>query len=493
MYLIAISLIFLVVWSVWQTRVQTLEQSKGATANMARAMAQQASDTIKSTDNILRGIVAEMESTETHRLKPPALHRLLTEIMQDQPMLSNLSVYDATGAVIAHSYPDRSRLASISDRDYFRFHAQSPDRAPHVAGPILGRITNEWVITISRRVNDQSGRFAGIALATIRVDFFRNYYKEFNIGNFGTILLATDKGILLVRLAQKETAVGYDISKGPVFREYMSKGPVGTAMLVANIDGTERLYSYRHLEQYPLLVAVALSKEDIFATWQTQTYQIIFLTTLLLLLLGIIGVRLVYMINAKDAVEYELRDAKEKLEDLNSELETQASIDVLTGLPNRRKFEATYKIEFQRAARNQSPIAIIMLDVDRFKQYNDRYGHPAGDECLSQIGRMLREKGPNRATDLPARYGGEEMIVLLPDTDLTGAIAIAEKIRLAIRALGIEHTANPDRIVTISAGVAACTPSQADPNLAAHLLKSADKALYAAKAGGRDRVCCEDD
>src|SRR5690606_27704657 len=244
-----------------------------------------------------------------------------------------------------------------------------------------------------------------------------------------------------------------------------------------------------HLKTYPLLVAVALSKDDILATWTSHAYQLIVITVFLLLMLGAIGWRLIRQIHARDVAEHELMLAKEQLEKLNIDLENLASVDALTGLANRRKFDATLALEFNRALRNSSSIALVMIDVDRFKQWNDLYGHPYGDVCLQRIGKILLEQ-TNRASDLPARYGGEEMVLLLPETDLAGAFAVAERIRLAIHALQMTHKASPSGIVTISAGVAACSP--ADGYQAAQLLQTADTALYAAKTGGRDRVCCSE-
>jgi diguanylate cyclase (GGDEF)-like protein len=131
-----------------------------------------------------------------------------------------------------------------------------------------------------------------------------------------------------------------------------------------------------------------------------------------------------------------------------------------------------------------------MLDVDYFNQYNDIYGHPAGDECLRKISQAVKA-AQNRAGDLTARYGGEELAVLLPGADVAGAIAVAEKILLAVRNLRITHTANPAGIVAISAGVAACVPTR-EGSIPLELVQAADQALYAAKSGGRDRVCCHD-
>jgi diguanylate cyclase (GGDEF)-like protein len=131
---------------------------------------------------------------------------------------------------------------------------------------------------------------------------------------------------------------------------------------------------------------------------------------------------------------------------------------------------------------------LIMIDVDCFKQYNDIYGHSAGDECLQAIGRTIAGLASRRPGDLAARYGGEELAVLLPNTDVVGAVVLAERIRSAVRDLQIVHAGTTDGFVTLSAGVDAFrpVPGTGQPK---ELIQAADKALYAAKTGGRNRVC----
>lgn len=162
--------------------------------------------------------------------------------------------------------------------------------------------------------------------------------------------------------------------------------------------------------------------------------------------------------------------------------------DGLTGLANRRQFDVTLDSEFSRAMRDASTLALILLDVDCFKQYNDIYGHTAGDECLQTIGRTIADVAARRPGDLAARYGGEELAVLLPNTDVAAAAALAEKIRSAVRDLKIVHAGAPDGFVTLSAGVDALSPAETrqPPK---ELIQAADRALYAAKMGGRNRVC----
>jgi diguanylate cyclase (GGDEF)-like protein len=166
--------------------------------------------------------------------------------------------------------------------------------------------------------------------------------------------------------------------------------------------------------------------------------------------------------------------------------------DGLTGLANRRQFDVTLSNEFSRAARHASALALIMLDVDCFKQYNDIYGHAAGDDCLRTISHLIRDLTAGRPGDLAARYGGEEIAVLLPNTDVAHAVAIADNIRSAIRGLEIEHSGNPTGFVTISAGVDARVPIQGAGG-PTELILAADRALYEAKKKGRNRVLAAKD
>jgi diguanylate cyclase (GGDEF)-like protein len=181
------------------------------------------------------------------------------------------------------------------------------------------------------------------------------------------------------------------------------------------------------------------------------------------------------------------KEAEKLLEEANGRLEVLAREDALTGLANRRQFDELIEIEFGRAMRDGVPLSLIMIDVDRFKQFNDKYGHTAGDECLSSIALAL--KGVlQRPADIAARYGGEELAVLLPNTPQAGALAIAERMRRAVRALGIAHDANPDRLVTISLGVG-CLLRRLSARRPRDLIEAADAALYAAKERGRDITC----
>ena len=160
--------------------------------------------------------------------------------------------------------------------------------------------------------------------------------------------------------------------------------------------------------------------------------------------------------------------------------------DGLTGMSNRRAFDEALGNEWRRCARAQVPMALIMVDIDHFKTFNDEYGHQAGDECLQQVSAAMR-RAAARPQDMVARYGGEEFAVLLPHLDARGAEGVAKRLLEEIGQLGIAHARSAVGQVTVSIGIAGLTPSERqDPAL---LVKAADALLYQAKADGRNRYC----
>jgi diguanylate cyclase (GGDEF)-like protein len=169
-----------------------------------------------------------------------------------------------------------------------------------------------------------------------------------------------------------------------------------------------------------------------------------------------------------------------------------AYIDGLTGVHNRRHFDERLACEWARVARNATPLSVLMIDVDRFKHYNDRNGHQAGDDCLRRVAATLRD-GLRRPADLLARYGGEEFACLLPETDRAGALTVARALEQAVRDAGLVH---PDsdvaRVVTVSVGAATGGPPPRSGSARA-LMTAADEQLYAAKQSGRGRVCAGPD
>jgi diguanylate cyclase (GGDEF)-like protein len=201
--------------------------------------------------------------------------------------------------------------------------------------------------------------------------------------------------------------------------------------------------------------------------------------------LSILRQRIRQMLQQSQQVKDNFRMAAELQQD-NRNLKILASRDSLTKLHNRRGFEQYLQQEWERMLRLKSPLSLIMCDIDFFKNYNDTYGHPTGDQCLARVSSAMRNT-VRRSGDFIARYGGEEFVIVLPNTDLLGAVFVAESVRSAIKLLKIPHQNSAvENCVTMSLGVAMVYPTP--PMDTTYLLDAADRALYQAKAQGRDQV-----
>jgi diguanylate cyclase (GGDEF)-like protein len=188
--------------------------------------------------------------------------------------------------------------------------------------------------------------------------------------------------------------------------------------------------------------------------------------------------------NVRDITDRKL--AEQKLQDAYHEVEALAITDALTGLANRRHFDQALVSEWRRGMRERTPLSLLMIDADKFKSYNDTYGHPRGDNCLKQIAEAAQDAAL-RSGDLIARIGGEEFAVLLPGTSNEGAMRLARDICAGVRARALPHKESPSGFVTISVGCATLVPHLGQNS--ATLMEQADGALYEAKRSGRNRVC----
>jgi diguanylate cyclase (GGDEF)-like protein len=280
-------------------------------------------------------------------------------------------------------------------------------------------------------------------------------------------------------------AVGTDITTHPVFRlEARRNFPIRNGEI--DIAGETHVYSYSRVGDYPVGITVLRSRTHVLSAWvQSAGYAYLALALLIAGLL-LLGRRVIRQITLREQLQRQLLSTQAELEAANSSLSTMAYIDGLTDLFNRRYYEKVFERELRRACRNRTSIAVLMLDVDFFKKFNDRYGHPEGDECLKTVAQAILS-GMRRSGDFAARYGGEEFVVVLPETDLEGARAVAETIRSSVEARALENKDTPLGIVTVSVGMAAGIPQQGEQD-GPDYLAMADAALYRAKTGGRNRT-----
>ncbi|XLZ68019.1 two-component regulator propeller domain-containing protein [Massilia sp. SR12] len=205
------------------------------------------------------------------------------------------------------------------------------------------------------------------------------------------------------------------------------------------------------------------------------------------LLYGLYRLRVRHLRRREAEMKRVVAEKTEALKQANEHLSRLSFADALTGLANRRRFDAALHDEWQRAARSGAPLALVMCDIDYFKDYNDALGHQEGDRCLAAVAGVFQQH-VRRGGDLAARYGGEEFVFLCANTGLEGALAIAEELRAACAALAIAHPASAVApVITLSLGVAVCHPVQGEA--VEQLVQQADAALYCAKREGRNRVC----
>ena len=272
-------------------------------------------------------------------------------------------------------------------------------------------------------------------------------------------------------------------------------------IIMPEIDGIVSCYKIKntpHTRQIPVIMVTGdTTTESLQKAFEAGAADYITKPLKKVELLVRIGaaLRLKQEIDARQAREQELIELTTLLEEMNKKLQQSnerllrmANVDGLTGLANRRYFDKFLCKEWRRALRLSHPIALIMIDIDYFKAYNDTYGHLEGDETLKKVAHTL-QLPLKRPLDLAARYGGEEFVVLLPDTDIEGAVNVAKLIHSDMSALRIPHARSQVKDhVTISMGVASEHPTQSSQ--AEKLIDFADKALYKAKMAGRDMFLC---
>lgn len=483
---VCLILIGLAIWNANKDRDIQLNETVSSVDNVAFALARHATETFKEADIVLVGVLERLQHDGMTETALARLHNLLTVRVRELPQLNGIFVYDENGRWVVTSQPKLETKFNNADREYFQYHRNHADAAPHIGTPVKSRSTGRWILTMSRRVSKPDGSFGGVILATLEMAYFQKFYEHFKVGDAGAIVLGHMNGTMFLRRPLLDDSIGKDMTNASVFRDFVSKNPAGTATIQSAQDGVVRINSYRRLDTYPLFVAVAMSRDEVLSDWRRNTvFQGI---TLVLLMLGLvlIGRKLIIQVKRRESAERRSDEARLKVESLNRSLEQLAMQDGLTSLANRRYFDRTLAAELARAAREQAPFSLVMLDVDHFKLYNDTNGHLKGDECLKKIAAVLKDS-LQRPTDLAARYGGEEFALILPGCDAQGALVIAQHIRQTISDLGVAHLATAKGHVTVSVGVCSVQNDETTM-LPSDLIEGADSALYESKHKGRDRV-----
>jgi diguanylate cyclase (GGDEF)-like protein len=429
--------------------------------NLASGIDADISRNIELYDLSLRAVVSNMVMPELKDVSKPLRHLILFDHAATAQHFGAIQVFDANGRLTI----DASTLDPVpenrSDEDYFKIHRDQPDAGLYVSRPMLHR--GAYAIVLSRRITAADGSFLGVVAGSIRFSYFHELFGRLNLGPDDLISVFRRDGTIIMRTPFDLDIIGKNLGELPTMKRVLSEAS-GSYSRPSVVDGISRLFVWRNGTS-PLVVQVAKPWSSIFSLWYTEATRIG----------AILSALIVFMLTATLFLAREI-SRRGKAED---RLEELATTDALTGLKNRRKFDSTIDLEWRRAIRAGTPLALLMIDADHFKAYNDTYGHQAGDQVLVGIAICISDS-VHRAGDCPARYGGEEFAVLLPGLSSAEALAVAESIRLKV-----ELWSDDPQVTTVSIGAASLKPSAtADwPDL----VGAADKALYAAKAQGRNR------
>lgn len=487
MWMIVLACAVLVAISIWLVvRAHDLEllRSELSNTNLAHAVTEQVEGAVSEIAHVVDSLVFDLERADAKRTPMQGLQPVLVNHVAGIDPLKGLFVYDADGAWVVHSEAAAFSSQNNSDREYFQFHKNNQSERTRVGVPILSRSSGQWVIPISRRVNDVDGNFNGVVLATLDVAFMRDVLDKYDVGRRGSITLALGNRLLL-RRPYKADEIGMVIPNSPLQTVFDSRKS-GVTGGISPLDGVERMISFDHMSNFPIRVAVALAKDEVLQGWRTASYVQGAVTLLLCLFMASSGTYVIRAMRLRLDAEAGLRATRDALSIANERLSHLAQYDGLTGLPNRRYFDSRFARVFEQAQLDRSQLSVVLIDVDQFKNYNDRYGHVQGDECLRRIAQAV-QSAARRSGDFVARYGGEELVMLLPNTDAAGAAVVAEDARLAVFSLGAPHETSTLGRVSISLGAATAAAHVAKERY--DLVNAADEALYRAKTLGRNQVC----
>lgn len=381
--------------------------------------------------------------------------------------------FDAQGDITLSSRP--GGIFNARDRDYFRIHADRDDLGLFVGAPVRSRFSGVESLPLSRRMSNPDGSFAGVVGGAIQLEYFRQLFEAVHIRHGGTITLLSDDGTVIMRRPFAPGMIGQRFGDRQSFLR-MKRGRAGGFRGPA-LQGDEiRSFTYAQVGDLPLRISIATPLEIIYDDWWRKAVTLG--TVVLVLCGGILSLTWLLRRELRHRIAAEARTAQ-----INVELQALAITDSLTGLWNRRRFDEVLARDVRRAVRQALPLALLMVDADHFKGFNDRYGHQCGDEVLKLIARSMAEVLVDRNATL-FRIGGEEFAVILPETDLARAEIVAAQIRDAVATRAEPHETNPHRIVTVSIGGAdLASLAIADPAI---LFEAADASLYEAKRMGRN-------
>jgi diguanylate cyclase (GGDEF)-like protein len=441
----------------------------------------------------------------------------LADIASSMPWLNGMSIVNEHGKVICSSAP-KAIGVDLSDRPHFRAAMATGEFV--VSNYIVGRINRRPAFVAVFPTQAIEPSVTAAVISSVDLEWISKLISSLQRKPGSSAMLIDGAGTLLAADARLHAQLGSRIGDTPLVQSLGARDE-GIARS-EGLDGVRRIFGFVRVPSSDARLIVGLNEKEVLQRVDRELLlgylQLTFFGLLVLMIAWFGGERLIVdpirslartaerfgrgdlrarvpreawakefmpLTAALNDMARKLADRENDLRAANRHLEELASLDALSGLANRRGFDARLTAEWQRAGKLKRPIALLMIDVDYFKLFNDRYGHVEGDVCLRRLGKLLMDAATG-LDDLPARYGGEEFALLLPGADIERALAIAEGLRRAVEELCIAHAASPLGQVTASIGAAALVPGVGED--AERLVEAADIGLYAAKRRGRNTV-----
>lgn len=466
-----ITVVFLFIGVVITGDIGRRDYERAATAaeNVLASIDAEISRNFELYDLSLQGVIEGLRFPEIARIPAPLRQQILFDRAASAKYLGSIFVLDRNGELILDSRSETPVHTNHADREYFQIARDDSNGQMHLSAP-WSTSEGDNLIAISRRLSDTDGSFRGVIVGTMRLSYFYSLFEKVKLRDGDRLVLGRTDGTIVMRMPFDYQEIGRNLAASPIFQR-LKQDRAGSFEARAFVDGIERLYVYRHVGNSPLIVSYAQELQSVYAGWWTQVINL----GAILALVSFMNISLIVF----------LARALKRGAIAEHSLAIAAMTDGLTGLCNRRRFEELYEKTWNDALPENRPLAVLMIDVDMFKSYNDQFGHQRGDEALTAIAACISD-GARRGNDIVARYGGEEFIVLLSDTGPEQAVAIGEKIRATVLELRASQHGQVDATPTISIGAAAIAANNGMDRR--ELVKAADLALYLAKNNGRNRT-----
>jgi diguanylate cyclase (GGDEF)-like protein len=450
------------------------EKAEQTSKNLLQVIERDIARNIEIIDLTLRAVIDNLKAPGVAEASPELRQLILFDRAATARDMGVMLVLDENGNSIIDAGMVPARPVNYSDREYFHAHKERSDIGLHISRPLVSRLTGTRMIALSRRINKPDGSFGGVVLATLHLSYFNGLFKHIALGANGAINVYLNDGTRIMRYPYAEADIGVNIARSENFDRFLREGNGGFTG-TSTRDGMERYFNFTGIGDLPMILNVALSVDEVEADWRTKA------TIIGITVLALCGV--IISLSLLFARELRGRAAAQ------GELALLSRTDSLTGLPNRRQFEEASARAWKSAARMGKPLSLLLVDADHLKRYNDWYGHTVGDEVLKGLAQAL-SASVHRPNDIVCRVGGEEFVLLLPDTDRTGALRIAERVHEEVSRVTACSVGLGVGSITVSVGLASTVPSENGVTTVTNLYERANAALYEAQAEGRNQTRC---